>query len=95
MAFIGRHRERLRDIVPGVRALVIVLVLAGGVIAGCGGKQAGSSGGSGVATVFPAARFVPANPTFVVSAKTSLQTPRLLREFGAAAFTNRRRFAAG
>ncbi len=56
----------------GVRALVIALVL-GTVIAGCGGKSAGTTTSpqrARVATVFPSARFVPAQPTYVVSART-------------------------
>jgi hypothetical protein len=61
--------RRLRDMMPGVRALAILLVFA----TACGGKQSGpaaSGGGGAVATVFPTARFVPAQPTFVVSAKS-------------------------
>lgn len=52
----------------GVRALVIASLL----VTGCGSKQSGgpASGPGAVATVFPAARWVPAEPTYVVSAET-------------------------
>jgi len=59
-----------------VRALLIACVLVG-----CGGKTGGGGGTAPgeVASVFPAARFVPAQPTYLVSART-------FRE-GQAAFT--------
>lgn len=58
-----------------MRVLAIALVLVG-----CGGKTGGDGTAPGdVASVFPAARFVPAQPTYLVSART-------FRE-GQAAFT--------
>lgn len=58
----------------GVRALVIALVL-GSSLTGCGTRKVGSGGPpttapAQVVTVFPAARFVPAKPSYVVSARS-------------------------
>jgi hypothetical protein len=52
-----------------VRVLAIVLIF----VTACGSKQPSSGAGSagGAATVFPAARWVPAEPTYVVSARTA------------------------
>ncbi len=56
-----------------MRALVIALVLA----AGCGGKQAASPAGPpAVAAAFPAARWIPANPTYVLAARTMRDAQR-------------------
>ena len=49
-----------------MRALAIALVL----LVGCGGKQSAKTGPGGAATVFPAARWVPAKATYVLSART-------------------------
>ncbi len=62
-----------------VRALAIASVLA----AACGGKSTGPSAagaGGNVATVFPTARFVPAQPTFVVSASSMRAAQGSFRE---------------
>lgn len=64
---------------PIVRALAIVLVFA----AACGGKSTGPAApgaGGQVATVFPTARFVPAQPTFVVSAPSMRAAQASFRE---------------
>ncbi|HEU4614273.1 MAG TPA: hypothetical protein VFS15_19395, partial [Kofleriaceae bacterium] len=52
---------------------MIALVLA----AGCGGKQAaGPAGPPAVAAAFPAARWIPANPTYVLAARTMRDAQR-------------------
>jgi len=52
---------------PVVRALAIILVF----VTACGSKATGPAAGQpAVATVFPSARFVPAQPTYVVSARS-------------------------
>jgi hypothetical protein len=58
-----------------MRALVIALILA----TGCGGKQAGPSGPSADAA-FPAARWVPGTPTYVVTARTMRDAQRAFRD---------------
>lgn len=56
-----------------MRALVIALVLA----AGCRGKEAaGPAGPPAVAAAFPAARWIPANPTYVLAARTMRDAQR-------------------
>jgi hypothetical protein len=57
----------LRDKLAAMRALAIALVL---VAAGCGGKRQVGPGGPGAALPFPAARFVPATPTYVFASRT-------------------------
>lgn len=50
-----------------MRGLAIILILA----AGCGGKrQVGAAGPPAVAAAFPAARWIPGTPTYVVAART-------------------------
>lgn len=78
---LDRHRAELRDIVAIVRALAIILVF----VTACGSKKpgAGAPGGApggAVATVFPSARFVPAEPTYVVSARTMRDAQNSLRD---------------
>ncbi|HEY5926374.1 MAG TPA: hypothetical protein VIV11_32030 [Kofleriaceae bacterium] len=61
-----------------MRALAIALVL---VTAGCGGKrQVGPAGPPAVAAAFPAARWIPGNPTYVVAAKTMRDAQRAFRD---------------
>lgn len=56
-----------------MRALVIALIIA----AGCGGKrQVGTAGPPAVAAAFPAARWVPGNPTYVIAARTMRDAQR-------------------
>lgn len=65
---------------PIVRALAIVLVFA----AACAGKHPtpGAPGGPPVATVFSTARYVPAKPTFVVSATSVRAAQRAAFDIG-------------
>jgi hypothetical protein len=77
LGVIGRPARRLRDrhlrdrraMMPSVRALAIILVF----VTACGSKQpsSGAASATGAATVFPAARWVPAAPTYVVSARSA------------------------
>ncbi len=60
-----------------MRALVIALLLA----TGCGGKrQVGATNSPTVATVFPAARWVPGKPTYVFAARTMRDAQRAFRD---------------
>jgi hypothetical protein len=67
---VDRHERKLRDMMTGVRVLAIVLIF----ITACGGRHVGGTAAKqqqvAAPTVFPAARFVPAEPMYVVSAKT-------------------------
>jgi hypothetical protein len=78
---LDRHAQELRDIVPGVRALAIILVFVSSLGA-CGGKKPGqgTSGGAAVATVFASAKFVPAQPTYVLSATSMRDAQNSLRD---------------
>jgi hypothetical protein len=83
-----------------MRALAIILILATGAAAGCGGKrQVGTAGAGAVATVFPAARWVPATPTYVVSARTMRDAQRAFRDlvdtFGMAVGAETAQISAG
>lgn len=65
--------------IPSVRVLAIVLIF----LTACGSKQPGTTG-AGVAahaTVFPAARWVPANPTYVISAHSFLDAQVAFTDF--------------
>jgi hypothetical protein len=74
---LGRHRQELRDIVAGVRALAIILVF----VSACGSKKPGQGAtGGAVATVFSSAKFVPAQPTYVVSARSMRDAQNSLRD---------------
>jgi hypothetical protein len=60
-----------------MRALVIALILA----TGCGGKrQVGPAGPPPAAAAFPAARWVPATPTYVFAARTMRDAQRAVGE---------------
>jgi hypothetical protein len=60
-----------------MRALAIILILA----AGCGGKrQLGAAGPPAAAAAFPAARWIPGTPTYVVAAKTMRDAQRAFRD---------------
>jgi hypothetical protein len=63
-----------------MRALAITLIIATGAAAGCGGKRQVAGGPGAVATVFPAARWVPGTPTYVVSARTMRDAQRAFRD---------------
>ncbi len=77
---LDRHRPGLRDIVAIVRALAIILVF----VTACGSKKPGQGvaggGGVAVATVFASAKFVPAQPTYVVSATSMRDAQNSLRD---------------
>ena len=78
------------------------LVIALGVLVGatgCGGKRSvGASGPGAVATVFPAARWVPDNPTYVFSARTMRDAQKAFRDvadtFGLAIGADATQFSA-
>lgn len=64
---IGRHAQRLRDIIGAMRKALLVLGLAA-----CGGHGAppATPGAPVAAHAFGATRWVPANPTYVIAART-------------------------
>jgi hypothetical protein len=59
-----------------MRALVIALIVA----AGCGGKHHGTGAGQQAALPFPAARWVPAQPTYVFAAPSMRDAQRALAQ---------------
>lgn len=77
-AVIGRRTERLRDMIRRMRNLLLLL----GFIA-CGGRSgapAAPGAPAAVAAAFPATRWVPASPTYVVAAHTVRDGQRALHD---------------
>jgi hypothetical protein len=66
----------LRDNIAAMRAIVIALIFA----AGCGGKPKAGTTGAAAAAAFPAARWVPATPTYVFAAPSMRDAQRALGE---------------
>jgi hypothetical protein len=74
---IDRRAERLRDMLGAMRKALFVL----GLMA-CGGHAGAPAapGAPAAASAFPAARWVPANPTYVVAARTVRDGQRALHD---------------
>lgn len=74
---IGRRAERLRDIIGPMRKALLVLGLAA-----CGGHGAAPAAPGGAVAVdgFAATRWVPANPTYVVAARSVRDGQRALHD---------------
>jgi hypothetical protein len=72
---IGRRGERLRDKLAAMRPL-----LALAVIAACGSPHTSGPSVPEPAGAFPAARWVPASPTYVIAAHTVRDGQRAVRE---------------
>jgi hypothetical protein len=66
---LDRRGRGLRDNIAAMRALVIALIVALLPAAGCGGKRKVGSGQQ-PALPFPAARWVPATPTYVFATRS-------------------------
>jgi hypothetical protein len=73
---LDRRVRGLRDNIAAMRALVIAVI----VVAGCGGKRQVGTAGPPAATPFPAARWVPAQPTYVFAAHSMRDAQRALAE---------------